>query len=105
MESAHISPTIDELTPADSTTIARLTGQCRICLATGAELAQTLTVLFRLDPAVVAAAVMAEPDLCIGCCLDLGRAEWMNRKARLAETHWAAEFVKAAIERMRKVYA
>ena len=76
---------------------------CRMCLDSAATLAARMHNLTRLDPALAKAAVMAEPDLCIGCCIDLGRQAWINTKRTTGDTEWTAQLLKAGIEKSRMV--
>lgn len=76
---------------------------CRMCLESAATLADKLSGLTRIDPALAKAAVMAEPDLCIACCIDLGRQAWINTKRTTGDTEWTAQLLKAGIEKSRMV--
>ena len=54
--------------------------QCRVCLDTETDLLGHLPQLRQLDPELARAAVFAADDLCVSCCLDLGRQSWTYLK-------------------------
>lgn len=87
------------MSAADTPAIER----CHMCGNIAATLAYRMIGLTRIDPALAKAAVMAEPDMCNGCCIDLGRAYWKNLKRRLACPASAARYGLAQIERSQMV--
>ncbi len=76
---------------------------CRICLDSAATLADKLSSLTRIEPTLAKAAVMAEPDLCIGCCIEIGRQAWISTKRSMGDSESTAALLKSRIELSKMV--